>query len=218
MPLSLKDLKVFVATPCMGTFPVQTLCSYIDTQEECLKAGIDVEFGFASCSLVHQARTLLGWTFLQKDRNRLFWIDSDMQWKAETFIKVLEHSLKHECVVGVYPRRSDPPGYFVRFTDPKKDPDADGLVEIDATGLGFACINRGVMVHLANLAPKLRYPFSTERVPQLFRCDDNGDEDRGEDYAFWSDVKDAGYKIYADCNADLGHVGTKVYRCAAFGK
>jgi hypothetical protein len=53
-------------------------------------------------------------------------------------------------------------------------------------------------------------------VPRIFRCDEEGDEERGEDYAFWSDVRELGYSIHADAQTNLGHVGTKVYQCPAF--
>jgi hypothetical protein len=210
------SLSVFIATPSTnGQFPIQTLSSYLDTQEACLRYGIKLDFGFATCSLVHHARTLLANTFLGKPEfNRLFWIDSDMQWTSVDFMKVLHHTLKHDCVAGVYPRRIDPTAYHVRFTDPAADPDEDGLVEIDATGLGFACIKRNVMAHLARLAPKLKHG-SQEAAPSIFRCDDDGTEARGEDYAFWADVKEQGYKVFADCTLTLGHVGSKVYKCPA---
>lgn len=221
MPSSVKDLKVFVATPTSnGQFPLGTLCSYIDTQEACLKAGIDVEFGFAACSLVHHARSLLAHIFLtqKRDRNILFWIDADMHWLPEDFIRALYHSLTNDCVVGVYPRRCDPPAYYVRFTNPSAEPNDKGLIEVDATGMGFACINRRVIEHLSAQAPKLKYPFAPEPIPRLFRCDDDGTEERSEDYAFWADAKEAGYRIWADCQTNLGHIGTKIYRCSAFGK
>jgi hypothetical protein len=54
---------------------------------------------------------------------------------------------------------------------------------------------------------------SKEPVPCIFRTDDDGREERGEDYAFWSDVRDAGFRIWADATITLGHVGRKVYEC-----
>jgi hypothetical protein len=204
-----------VATPTNGMFPLETVISYLDTQEECLRRGIDIEIGFVSCSLVHHARTLLTHVFLtQKKADRIFWIDSDIKWKPDDFLKLLKHTETHPCVAGVYPRRRDPPAYFIQFpkgteTDP---PGEDGLTEIEGTGMGFTCVRREVMQHLYDTAPKLKYGGG-EILPRVFRCDDDGVDERGEDYAFFSDVRDAGHKVYADATIRLGHVGTKVYRC-----
>src|SRR3990167_6573228 len=111
MQSSNDDLTVYVATPtASGLFPTQTLCSYLDTQEQCLKYGIRVDFGFVPCSLVHHARTKLANVFLaKKEFSRLFWIDADIQWSPLDFMKVLTHTRKYDCVAGVYPRRADPP-------------------------------------------------------------------------------------------------------------
>jgi hypothetical protein len=198
----------------MGTFPLKTVVSYLDTQEACLQHGVKVDFVFTDCSLVTHSRTLLGNTFLAKrDFNRLFWIDSDIVWSPLDFMKLVVHSLKYDCVAGIYPRRVEAGGYFVSFTDPGVEPNEDGLVEIEGTGLGFACIRREVMERLAERVPKLRYFGAKEPVPALFREDSADGQARGEDYAFWSDVKDMGYRIYADATIRLGHIGGKVYQC-----
>jgi hypothetical protein len=212
--LSLKDLKVFVAIPSMGAFPLATVLSLLDVQDACFKFGIEVDFGVTSCSLVHHARTLLGNIFLEKkkDFNRIFWFDSDITCTPVDFMKVLTHSTKHDCVVGIYPRRADPPAYYIKITDPDKEPDADGLVEVDGCGLGFACITREAMQELADSRPKVKF-FRDEPCPELFRCDNFEGEARGEDYAFWADMKELGYRIYADATITLGHVGNKIFQC-----
>jgi hypothetical protein len=215
MPSSPK-LSVFVATPSTnGNFPIQTLMSMLDTQEAAYKYGVQIEFGFVTCTLVHHARTLLANVFLdrKKDFDRLFFIDSDMSWTPVDFMKVLTKTEKHPIVVGVYPRRNEEGGYYVSFPPGTENdpPDEDGLTEIDATGLGFACISRDVMERLAADSPKLKYNHADEPMPSIFRMDDNNGVARGEDYAFWADVKAAGYKIMADATVKLGHVGTKVY-------
>jgi hypothetical protein len=214
--MSLDELAVFVAMPCLGDPTLHTTMSLLDTQDACAKHGIKVDFGFVTGSLVHHARSLLANVFLGKPEfNRLFWIDADMKWSPVDFVKVLNHTRKHDCVAGVYPRRREPPGYFVNFVNPDAEPDADGLIEIEATGIGFSCVRRGVMEHLAALAPKLKHGTDAEPTPAIFRQDDDGTSVRGEDYAFWADCREVGYKIFADCTLGIGHVGTKVYQCRA---
>ena len=210
MPLT-DGLSVYVATPCIKDIPVQTVCAYLDTQETCLKYGIEIDIGFITGSLVHHARTLAANIFLKGKHQRLFWIDADIVWTPEDFLRLLIHSRTRECVVGIYPRRADPPAYYVRFM-PDSEPNDEGLVSISGTGLGFACIQRKVIEQLAEKAPKLQYAGTSVPVPSIFRQDDADGEARGEDYAFWADVRALGYEIWADTMVNLGHIGNKVYR------
>jgi hypothetical protein len=193
-----------------------TMMSMLDTQEACLSNGIKIEFGFVTGSAVHQARSLLANVFVQHKRefNRLFWIDADVKWRPLDFIKVLTGTLKHDVVCGVYPRRREPPGYFINFVG-STEPDEDGLVEIEATGIGFTCITRRAMEHLSAIAPKLRHGTDMEPFPALFRMDDDCESVRTEDYAFFADCRENGYRVYADCTVNVGHIGTKVYECPA---
>lgn len=199
----------------MGSFPLNTLISFLDTQEVARDHGINIDFGFVASSLVHHARVLLSHVFLTKkiEFGRIFWIDSDVTWKPAEFIQLLLWSLKYDCVCGIYPRRSDPPGYFIRYADGNKEPNDDGLVEIAGCGMGFSVVTRDVMQTLADKSPKLLFPGHSEPMPNVFRCDDDGKEVRGEDYVFWDDVRKAGFKVYADTGVSPGHIGNKIYQC-----
>lgn len=205
-----------VAVPSTrGDFHVSTVNSLLQTQDACHQYGVELEVSFMTGSLVHHARSALAHLFLKGDWSRIFWIDSDIVWEPVAFFKLLVHSLKHDCVVGIYPRRNEgAPGHYMRFAEEGDATlDDDGLVQITGCGLGFACVRRGVIEHLSKLAPKLKHG-NPEPIPYLFRQDDDGEEARGEDYAFWADVIEAGYKIYADPSVTLGHFGNKVYRCS----
>jgi hypothetical protein len=67
---------------------------------------------------------------------------------------------------------------------------------------------------LANRAPVLRFPDIPEPIPHIFRCDDSDGKARGEDMAFFSDIRDLGYQVNIDPNVTLGHVGPKEYRAS----
>jgi hypothetical protein len=190
--------------------------SYIETVRACNLYGVEFETCFVSCSLVTDARILCAQKFLESDFSHLFFIDADIQWTATDFLKVLLKARTRDCVVGIYPRRRDPPAYFVRFVDKKALPDEEGLLEIEGTGLGFACIQRKVIERIAETQPKLKYPFAPEPVPRLFRIDDDGTNSRGEDYAFWADVREQGFRVWADATCSIGHIGKKLYTCPAF--
>jgi hypothetical protein len=219
MPLSpLEGLKVFVAMPCLEAPKLHTTMSMLDTQEKCHEFGIAVEFAFVTGSLVHHARSLLANVFLSRDDDLFFSIDSDMKWTPADFVKLLVNARKYDITLGVYPRRRPEGGIFIQFVDDDAPPNEDGLVEIVHTGMGFSCIRRHVIKHLAGLSPKLKHAHDGEPFPALFRMDDDGTAVRGEDYAFWADCREAGYKIYADTAINIGHVGTMVFQCSSSAK
>lgn len=215
MPAALKALSVYVAIPSMGTMPVATVRSLIDTQQSCQDYDFKIEVTFVTGSLPHQARTIAANSFLASGCNRLFWIDSDIVWTPVDFFTLLAHSLKYSCVVGVYPTRREPTAYFIRFRKDDPEPDEDGLIPIDGTGLGFACIHRTIIEQVA--ATRRELIVAGKKQKAIFRCDDDGVEDRGEDYAFMADVQELGYTIYADTSINLGHVGAKVYQRQEIG-
>src|SRR5262245_59905496 len=110
MEFSLAGISVMLAMPTHRDFPAGTVAGLLDTQYACLKSGIDFggEFGKGS-SLVHHARSKIAWTFLQETRwNRLFWIDSDMAWKADAFLRILALSTVKDVVGAVYPYKREP--------------------------------------------------------------------------------------------------------------
>ncbi len=211
----LKELSLFIATPCRGEIPLQTVRSYLQTQEECVKRGVKFDFGFSHGGMVHHGRNVLAEKFLQTDASLLFWIDSDVVWEPTDFFRLILHSKKYDCVVGIYPGRKEPLHYFIKFPDPPEQPNDDGLVPILGTGLGFACVNRRVMEALAESAKTLTY--CGHKRKSIFRWDELDGEERGEDYAFWSDVHAHGFKVWADTQASIGHVGYKVFRMNPVG-
>jgi hypothetical protein len=204
------DISVLVCTPTHRDFHVQTLRSYLETQEACRGLGISIEFNFFVSSLVHHSRSLAAHTFMRSRHNRLFWIDSDIVWRAADFVRLLEHSLKVDCVCAAYPVKREAPAFYVRFTE-SKELDEDGLISIRGTGLGFCCVARGVIETLTEKAPKLRFTGKPEPMASIFRCDEENGEARGEDMAFFADCLAAGFRVKADPTIQLTHLGVKEY-------
>ena len=134
-----------------------------------------------------------------------------MAWDAADFVRVLVHSLREDIVCGVYPSRREPMGFFVRLI-PEAKPDDYDLLEIEGAGIGFCCVRRGVVEHLSKIAPTLLFPGVPHPIPAVFRCDDDGEEARGEDFAFFSDCRAAGYAVKCDPTITLSHLGFKEYR------
>ena len=50
----------------------------------------------------------------------------------------------------------------------------------------------------------------------VFRCDIHDGETRGEDHAFFSDVRDLGYRVQLDPDVTLSHIGHKSYKASVW--
>jgi hypothetical protein len=49
-------------------------------------------------------------------------------------------------------------------------------------------------------------------IASVFRIDAVNGRRRGEDIAFFSDIRALGHKVWLDTTIDLGHIGSKTYR------
>lgn len=206
------NISVMLAMPTHRDLPIQTVRSLLETQglmqENNIPFVLHMENGG---SLVHHSRTIVAYEFLKSDCNRLFWVDSDISWRGKDFLKFVALSTKMEVVCGAYPTKSDEPLFFLNVKDDALETNEYGCLPIDGIGLGFTIIQREVIEKLAERAPKLKYPKIDQPIPRFFRCDDNNGEARGEDMAFFSDIRDLGYRVNLDPSITLGHNGSKEY-------
>lgn len=150
--------------------------------------------------------------FLTTDMNRMFWLDSDIVWEPEDFMKVLALSTKYEAVGASYRAKRDPPFYLAHVKPDALQINEDGLMPVVGMGLGFTCISRNVMQTLSLRAPKVKHLHDKEPFPQVFRFDEIGGEFQGEDMAFFQDIRGLGVPTYMDPGIELGHIGLKDFR------
>lgn len=209
-------VSVMLAMATHRDIPPETVVSLLETQRACQERGIPFEayFGKGS-SLVHHARSKIAWYYRWRTIcTHIFWVDSDIAWRAEDFLRLLAIGTVKECVTGSYPGRREGAGHFVRFLGEEAAADEHGLLPIKDTGLGFACVQRRVIEELANKAPQARFPDCNDGEPiaHIFRMGMDGEMAMGEDYAFWADVRALGYGVYVDPTIRLGHIGPKVFR------
>lgn len=211
-------ISVMLAMPTHRDLPPETVVSLMATQQACIDHSVpfQVYFGKGS-SLVHHARSKIAWQFLQTDLARLFWIDSDMEWSGASFMRLLALSTVKDVVAAAYPGRNEPGHFFVEFVgEDNMLADEHGCLPGKELGLGFSCIQRHVIEELAAKAPKVRFPDVNDGkpIPHIFRLDIDGEYARGEDVAFFSDVRALGYRVNVDPTITLGHIGPKVFRGA----
>lgn len=213
--LDLAGLSVMLAMPTHRDLHPLTVASLLNTQTACYERGVPltVEIDHGG-SLVHHARTKMAWRFLRGKHNRLFWVDSDMVWRPEDFIRLLALSTRLPLVAGAYTAKQDQPLFMVKHPDLSlMEANEYGCIRFDGLGLGFTCCVRAAVEALAEAAPRKRYHGIEELVPAIFRLDgvDRKGGDLGEDMAFFLDAKAAGFDLWVDPTVKLGHVGPKAY-------
>lgn len=213
-----KHLSVAIGFPCGDVVPTHTAMSLAKTTHMCAVAEIPVDI--RSCvgsSIVTVARNAVLTDFLKGKSEFLFWIDSDIKWQPDDFLKVLALSHRYGVVCAAYPLKRDPPAYVCNT---KEDSvfNEHGLIEIESAALGFCCIKRSIIEEIAQKSEKVWHPnneielydvftlgtkFSREKEPRKQFC--------GEDVAFFDDIRDLGHKIWLDPTIQLGHIGQKTY-------
>lgn len=214
MKFNMAGISVMLAMPTHRDLPPETVGSLLDTQQACFERGIPLQVYFGKgSSLVHHARSKIAWQFLQTPFTRLFWIDSDMAWSSEAFLRLLGLSTVKDVIAAAYPPRHATGNWFIRFDQETIVADEHGCLEAKDLGLGFACLSRKVIEKLADQAPKARFPDINDGnpIPHIFRMGMSGDMAMGEDVAFWADVRSLGYSLSIDPTIELGHIGQKVF-------
>lgn len=212
--IDLAGLSVMVGIPAGRDLPALTVKSLLATQALCIQRQVPFQLGMVVGSAVVQwARDEVVDLFLKSDATRLFWIDSDMVWEPQQFMRLLALSQYRDVICAAYPAKKDQPTFYVNW-----DKDAGlvqgeyGLLEINGIGLGFTVMSRNVLEQLAREAPKVTDDIAGRELASVFRIGRTEDGRRqGEDMAFFADVRRLGRKVWLDPTVSLGHIGTKTY-------
>lgn len=212
--VTMDGLSVMIGIPAGRDLHPKTVKSLWATQVDCFKMNIPCHLGMVSgSSVVQWARDEVVDLYLQTDSNRLFWIDSDMVWEPNDFIRLLAMSKLHEVVSAAYPAKNDTPTFYVNHDKGMGLVRGEyGLVEIWGIGLGFTVMRREVVNALAENAKWITDEASGKTMASIFRVDQENGKRRGEDMALFQDIRDLGYKVWLDPEIDLGHIGQKIYR------
>lgn len=212
--LSMAGMNVFLAMPMHRDLPAETARSLLETVVTLTRIGIPFTMEWqVGSSRVTAARSKAVHQFLKTECNRLFWLDSDMSWKPDDFLRLLALSSRLECVGGIYVPKRDPPQFQFNPGDPSHvESNEFGCLSIHGMGLGFTVVHRSLIETLAANALKVIFPDIEGPAARVFREDiDEQGRDRGEDMAFFADVRDLGFKVWLDPSIVLGHIGTKEY-------
>ena len=197
-------MKTLIAIPCMSMVHTMFMASLIQ-----LKIEGDVQFSMTDSSLIYDARNRLGQKAVEEGFDRVLWLDSDMTFEPDIFLKLSKWLDEgYDFVSGLYFKRRQPiePVIYSAIGTKQKDGEAlpfsdwydnypEGIFEI--AGCGFGCVMMNTNV-IKEVAEKYGLPFS----PIL---------GFGEDLSFCCRASQAGFKMYCDSNIKLGHLGNYTF-------
>ena len=134
--------------------------------------------------------------------DKIIWIDSDISWTIEDFIKIYKSDL--DIISGIYFNEEGVPMISINKDDMYYSPEylvgKQYPFEVFGVGFGFLAVKSGVFENI----PRPWFDTVFEKVY-------NEDKTKemyipyGEDYSWCKKAHDAGYKIYADPSIRLGH-------------
>ncbi len=211
--------NVLIATPGKSMEPafVESLvktCAWLSSQ------GLTYKFLTKASSFIPSGRELTALDLYQNDwdtrevgagqytYDKIFWIDSDIEWEVSDFQKLYEHEL--DIIGGLY--QSHPNGTVAcSFRDALGLPEkvhetdffmADEPVEVFGVGFGFVAIKQGVF-------EKCDRPwFKIEHI-RWFELD--FDTNVGEDYSFCMNAYRNGFKTYVEPTVRVKHHKSVIY-------
>ncbi len=217
--IDLAGISVMLAMPVRNhrDITIPTMMSLVGTINELHRYGIPFETCVLLGDTIDHNRSKIAHKFLNTVRadakayNRLFFFDSDLEWKPEDAIRLLAYSTEYEVIGAAYRAKKDPPFYLWNPGD-NLMADARGCIPVGGMGLGFTCIQRTMIEQLTAKAPVREHTLHNDPVPDVFRFDrmDNGNL-RGEDFTFFADVRELGYVPRMDPSIELGHLGDRMF-------
>ena len=233
----LKGKKIVFCLPG-GPFSGQFLIRFHQLTHKLYSYGVETAIAHTTGSCIHRLRNQVGggnpaYGLLQEPFNGehydyLLWIDSDILFSSDDFIKLFE--VDKDIVSGwymqsdglpacgfieVFPDKYDkrtPPfplydknNLYRFFNDKEIESKTDPYV-IDWVGMGWFLVKAGVM-------EKIKYPWFapvTVRVSKTKEEEEHCYDSLSEDLSFQLALKEAGFDIWIDPTIRLGHEKTRV--------
>lgn len=211
---------VVIATPGR-MFHAEYVRSLVETLNELGSLGLRVKLLNKYSSFVATARELTAidqWTHDYGTHEvgsgeftygKIFWIDSDIEWSTDDFMKLLNSEL--DVVSGLYVL--DPVGTVaVNYPNERGVPTRvnkvefllhEDPVEVGGVGFGFVCMKHGVFESIPRpwfLIGRVQWSEDSEMRVNV-----------GEDYSWCGKAQQAGYKIYVDPMVKVRHHKETVY-------
>lgn len=217
MQIDLTGISVFVAIPTTRDFSPQAVNSLMRAANACWRNGVKFEFLIEpGVSDVCVARSFCAHRFLhQSEASVLFWIDSDIVYSPEAFMRTLALTTQAGAVCGSYSEKTDPLHFMLNVDGPFKWNEYGVITNTSGGPIGFSAVNREVVKKLAEKAPARMYMRGNLKDTPIRQIFKRGSDERGydlsEDTMFFKEVRELGYEVWCDPSLVIGHVGSKVY-------
>jgi hypothetical protein len=212
--------NVVIATPGR-MFHSEYVGSLVKTMSACADRGLTVKFLNRYSSFVPTARELTASDTWHHDYSspgiaggkftydKLIWIDSDIEWTVEDFMKLYDS--EHDVISGLYvldtvgtvavnypndrgvPRRVNKVEFLLH----------DEPSEVGGVGFGFICVKYGVFENIPRpwfLIGRVQWSEDSEMRVNV-----------GEDYSWCGRAQMSGYKIMVDPTVKVRHHKETVY-------
>jgi len=200
-----------------ATIMTRTMTCLLQALTQCAEKGWGFTYILREAdSMVARGRSLLASQFLVNPNaancSDLVFVDTDLEWKANEFVRLCEHDV--DIVGGAYPYKDDSGDFPLRWP-------ADGLMEknglweVQAVTPGFLRISRRCLEKIAKDQPWLEFKdrFNPEGQRSWMFFDNlqrpSGVYDEG--YIFAEHAHQAGFKVYLDPDLNLTHIGLRAY-------
>lgn len=220
MTLTLDGVRVMISMPTHRDIPPMTVVSLMTTGNALIQHKVPYTLEMQiNNSLVHLARTKSAHNFLKDDWTHLFFVDSDITWNSDDFLRlcVLATHSKMDVVAVTYPYKRDPLEFHLNVEDRNEVITSNeyGCFPAKSAGLGFTIVKRKVIEALAGTVQRIDFKQEGyEDVASIFRSDIHNGVPRGEDIAFFDDIRGLGFNVWIEPNIALGHIGFKEYKGA----
>ena len=220
-------MKVIIATPF---YELKGFSPYIDSLAATLRllTAVGINWNFMQLSgdsYVHRARNTICDAFLRDpEATDLFFVDSDMSWNPEAFVKMC--ILPDEVVGAAYPVKNN----WQAWTSVPKQHEENGrshlrgrplgdgtaLVEAQVLAGGFLRIKRTALEKFRDAYPDLWYiePSTDKENPDhrftaFFGAESVNHQFYGEDHMFSLRLRNMGIPMFIYPNVDITHWGYK---------
>lgn len=172
--------------------------------------GMEMNIG----TYIHKSRTELLQSALSSGATHVLWLDSDMRFPKDAFVRLLQRNVP---IVGInYSKRRMPPEFVALKKIPwdggpgevlETPDDATGLVEVDALGFGCVLMETATLVNLPD--PQYDPWFWFDKTPEGRTI--------GEDVYFCKfmlqDMLNQRIFVDQDLSLQCAHIGQFEFRC-----
>ena len=206
--------KIFIATPAFtGLTHVLYTMSLAHTCTALSHAGHDSIIRIhSSGSLLVMERNSLNEAFLKSDCTHMLCIDSDMGWRHEAVLTMIEHD--KDFLVGCYPIRKQPNKFHFQPVE-----NEDGSLVRDGHLIKMLYVPAGFMLIKRHVIEKMTQDFQDQNYEPvdaasqgtqcaLFNTELFEGKLWGEDYVFCRKARASGFDIWCDPRFGFNHSGT----------